>query len=336
VHLAADIQALRLARTFEIARGAVDVEETVVCTVEHDGVVGRGEGSPVDYHGETAAGIAAELREVVPDLLGSDPFALEEILGRLDLAGLAGGTRMAVDGALHDWIGRRLGQPTWRLLGLSPTMPPTSFTIGIDSVEGTRERVREASDYRILKVKVGGPGDLERLEVIREAFSGPIRIDGNEGWDLETARAITPDLRRLDIEFVEQPFPEGDDEAYRAYREIPDRLPVVLDESCQTAADVPYAATVADGVNIKIAKTGGIRGAMRLAATARAHGLSVMLGCMIESELGIAQGAQVASLVDYVDLDGHLLIADGPFRGLGFVDGEVRVSEAPGLGVEAA
>lgn len=336
VHLDAHIQALRLARTFAIARGAVDVEDTVVCTIEHDGVVGRGEGSPVDYKGETAGAMLAELQDAVPDLLGADPFALEEIMGRLEAAGLAAGTRMAVDGALHDWVGRRLGQPTWRLLGLSPTTPPTSFTIGIDTVEGTAERVREATGYRVLKVKVGGPGDLERLEVIRAEFPGAIRIDGNEGWTLETAREMTPHLRRLDIEFVEQPFPDGDDDAYRGYLEIPDRLPVILDEGCQTASDVPHAATIADGVNIKIAKTGGIRGGIRLAATARAHGLSVMLGCMIESELGIAQGAQIASLIDFIDLDGHLLIADGPFRGLGFVDGEVRVADAPGLGVGPA
>lgn len=335
MQLRAHLQTLRLARTFAIARGAVDTEDTVICAIEHDGLVGVGEGAPVDYRGETAAAMLVELEEQVPALLGDDPFALEEVLGRLEAAGLAGGTRMAVDGALHDWIGKRLGQPTWRLLGLPSRMPVTSFTIGIDSVDGTVERVREAQGYEVLKIKVGGPGDLERLEAIRANFAGRIRIDGNEGWTLEVAREITPDLHRLGVEFVEQPFPDGDDDSYRAYRDIPDRLPVILDESCHGAADVPHAATLADGVNIKIAKTGGIREGVRLAAVARAHGLSVMIGCMIESELGIAQGAQIASLVDYVDLDGHLLIADGPYRGLGFEAGAVRVSDRPGLGVEA-
>ena len=335
MQLSAHLQTLRLARTFAIARGAVDAEDTVVCVIDHDGTTGFGEGAPVDYRGETAHGLLVELIDQVPDLLGDDPFALEEIMRRLERAELASGTRMAVDGALHDWIGRRLGQPTWRLLGLPPTSPPTSFTIGIDSVEGTVERVREATGYHVLKIKVGGPGDLERLEAIRANFEGRIRIDGNEGWTVEIAREITPDLRRLGVEFVEQPFPDGDDESYRAYRALPDRLPVILDEGCHTAADVPHAATLADGVNIKLAKTGGIREGVRLAAVARAHRLSVMIGCMIESELGIAQGAQIASLVDYVDLDGHLLIADGPYRGLGFEEGAVCVSDRPGLGVES-
>ncbi|MFM7552576.1 MAG: enolase C-terminal domain-like protein, partial [Actinomycetota bacterium] len=164
---------------------------------------------------------------------------------------------------------------------------------------------------------------------------GPIRIDGNEGWDIDIARAITPDLLRLGIEFVEQPFHRDDLDAYRAYRELDRRLPVILDESCQDASDVPVAAGLADGVNIKIAKTGGIRGGFSLARAARAHGLDVMIGCMIESELGIGQAAQIASLTDFVDLDGHLLIEEGPFGGLGLVDGVVTVSDRPGIGVDA-
>jgi L-alanine-DL-glutamate epimerase-like enolase superfamily enzyme len=278
----------------------------------------------------------AEAASTVPALLGEDPFALEAVLHRLRSEGLMGGTRMAVDGALHDWIGKRLGQPVWRLLGLEPTSPPTSFTIGIDTVEGTADKVRRAAGYRVLKVKVGGAADLERLEAVRAGFDGPIRIDGNEGWDIAIARAITPDLLRLGVEFVEQPFHRDDVEAYRAYRELERRLPVVLDESCQEARDVPRCALLGDGVNIKLSKTGGIRSAFSLARAARAAGLSVMLGCMIESELGIAQAAQIASLADHVDLDGHLLIDDGPYRGLGLVDGVVAVSPRPGLGVEPA
>ena len=195
-------------------------------------------------------------------------------------------------------------------------------------------KVRRAQDYRVLKVKVGGASDLERLEAVRAGFAGPIRIDGNEGWDIDIARAITPDLVRLGIEFVEQPFHREDVDAYRAYRELDQRLPVILDESAQEARDVPLCALLGDGVNIKLSKTGGIRGGFSLARAARAHGLAVMIGCMIESELGIGQGAQIASLCDHVDLDGHLLIDDGPFRGLGFVDGVVTVSNGPGIGVE--
>lgn len=334
MELRARIQELVLAEPFEIARGVSTHEPTLVVEIEHDGIVGYGEGAPVDYHGETTAAMLDEAARDVPALIGDDPFALEAVMRRLRSEGLMGGTRMAVDGALHDWIGKRLGQPTWRLLGLEPVSPATSFTIGIDSVEGTADKVRRAQGYRILKVKVGGAADLERLEAVRAGFAGPIRIDGNEGWDIDIARAITPDLLRLGIEFVEQPFHRDDLDAYRAYRALDRRLPVILDESCQDAADVPLAAELADGVNIKIAKTGGIRGGFSLARAARAHGLDVMIGCMIESELGIGQAAQIASLTDFVDLDGHLLIEDGPFGGLGLVDGVVAVSDRPGIGVE--
>ena len=336
MELRARIEHLVLHEPFEIARGVSTHEPVLIVELEHDGVVGIGEGAPVDYHGETTDAMLAEATGDVPALLGDDPFALEAVLGRLRSEGLMGGTRMAIDGALHDWIGKRLAQPTWRLLGLDPTSPPTSFTIGIDSVAGTADKVRRAAGYRVLKVKVGGAADLERLEAVRAGFDGPIRIDGNEGWDIATARAITPDLLRLGIEFVEQPFHRDDVDAHLAYRELDERLPVVLDESCQESRDVPRCARIGDGVNIKLSKTGGIRGGVALARAARAHGLSVMLGCMIESELGIAQAAQIASLADHVDLDGHLLIDDGPFRGLGLEDGIVAVSDGPGLGVEPA
>jgi L-alanine-DL-glutamate epimerase-like enolase superfamily enzyme len=334
MEIRARIENLTLHEPFEIARGVSTHEPVLIVELEHDGLVGVGEGAPVDYHGETTEAMLAEVGGVGAALLGDDPFALEAILRRLHSEGLMGGTRMAIDGALHDWIGKRLGQPTWRLLGLEPTSPPTSFTIGIDTVEGTADKVRRAQDYRVLKVKVGGASDLERLEAVRAGFAGPIRIDGNEGWDIDIARAITPDLVRLGIEFVEQPFHREDVDAYRAYRELDQRLPVILDESAQEARDVPLCALLGDGVNIKLSKTGGIRGGFSLARAARAHGLAVMIGCMIESELGIGQGVQIASLCDHVDLDGHLLIDDGPFRGLGFVDGVVTVSNGPGIGVE--
>ena len=233
-------------------------------------------------------------------------------------------------------MGKRVGQPVWRLLGLSPTSPPTSYTIGIDSLPGTIDRTRRAEGYQVLKVKVGGPDDLARLEAVREISDARIRIDGNEGWTLETARELMPRLLELEVEFVEQPFPVGDLDSYAALRELPDRIPVILDESVKDLADVARAAGHADGVNIKLAKSGGIREALRMIHAARALDLQVMIGCMIESELGIAQAAQIASLVDYVDLDGHLLISNHPFSGLGFRDGGVVGSAEPGLGVSPA
>jgi L-alanine-DL-glutamate epimerase-like enolase superfamily enzyme len=327
---------LTLAETFTISRQSRDVEEVVHVELQHDGVVGYGEGAPVDYWGETPESILAFLEEEAPTLIGGDPFALEYIAQRLALRPGEQGAKQAIDGALHDWVGKRVGQPVWRLLGLSPTSPPTSYTIGIDSVPGTIDRTQRADGYEVLKVKVGGPDDLARLEAVREHSSARIRIDGNEGWTLETARELMPRLIELEVEFVEQPFPVADRDSYAALRELPDRIPVILDESCRGLADVAPAAGYADGINIKLAKSGGIREALRMIHAARALDLQVMLGCMIESELGIAQAVQIASLVDYVDLDGHLLISNTPFSGLGFRDGGVVASAEPGLGVTPA
>lgn len=338
----ARIDTLHLARTFTIARSSTDVEEVLVVSVTRDGITGYGEGSAVDYWGQTPESMLAYAESAeVRAAIGDDPFALEEISARLAAldatsggrAGSDSGARMALDGALHDWVGRRLGQPVWRLLGLSPIAPPTSFTIGIDTVEGTVERTRAATGFAVLKVKVGGPDDLERLRAIRTLTSARLRVDGNEGWDLATARELMPRLVEMGVEFVEQPFPVADEDSYRKVRELPDRLPVIIDEGCRDARSVARVAAYADGVNLKLAKTGGIREAVRAVHTARALGLKVMLGCMIESELGIAQAAQIASLVDYVDLDGHLLITDSPFTGLTLTEGRVVPTDQPGLGV---
>jgi L-alanine-DL-glutamate epimerase-like enolase superfamily enzyme len=214
--------------------------------------------------------------------------------------------------------------------------PPTSYTIGIDTVEGTADRVRRAPGYDVYKIKVGGPGDLERLRAVREETSARLRIDGNEGWDLATARDLTPELISLGVEFVEQPFPAADIESFAEYRRLPDRLPVLIDEGCKDLGSIPSIATYADGIVIKLAKSGGIGEALRMIHAARALDLRIMLGCMIESELGISQAAQLGSLVDYIDLDGHLLISNAPFTGLGLVDGRLVLSDAPGLGVRRA
>ncbi len=331
------IVSLRLAETFTIARGSTDSEDVIVVEVEHDGITGYGEGAPVDYWGETAAGMAAFIDAQGAALLANDPFDLEGIGARLARIEGNSGAKMALDGALHDWLGKRAGLPVWKLLGVSmATMPRTSYTIGIDSVAGTADKTRRAARFGVLKVKVGGADDLARLRVIREHSDSVLRIDGNEGWTIDTARDLMPDLIALGVEFVEQPFPAADLDAYRALREITPRIPVVIDEGCKALASVAPIAAYADGINIKLSKCGGIREALRMVHAARALDLGVMLGCMIESELGIAQALQIAPLVDWVDLDGHLLIADGPFGGLGFGDGRVVLSDAPGLGVAPA
>jgi L-Ala-D/L-Glu epimerase len=323
---------LALAEEFAIARGSRTTQAVVQVELEHDGLVGRGEAAPVYYRGETVGTAAAFLADAAQHL-GDDPFAIEQVLGRLkgDAAG-----RAALDAALHDWVGRRLGVPVWRLLGLSHDAHPTSYTIGLDTLVGTRERVRRARGFRALKVKVGGTDDLARLEAVRAESDAPLRVDANEGWTLEEARELVPALLELDVELVEQPFPADDLDSFRALRELEPRPALVVDEGCHDLGDVAGCASYADAINVKLAKCGGLREALRMVHAARALGLRVMLGCMIESELGIAPAAQIASLVDWVDLDGHMLVADRPFTGLALEEGRVLPSHGPGLGVEPA
>jgi len=329
VELTARTVSLALAEEFGIARGSRTQTEVVQVELSHDGLVGRGEAAPVYYRGETAATASEFLSSV---RLTDDPFALEE---NLSTPGDAAG-RAALDAALHDWVGRRLGVPVWRLLGLSRVAPVTSYTLGIDTLDGTRERARRAAAFRALKVKVGGAEDLARLEAVKAETDAPLRVDANEGWTLSQARELVPALVELGVELLEQPFPAGDLESFRALRELSPRPPVIVDEGCQDLGDVAGVAAYADGINVKLAKSGGLREALRMVHAARALGLRVMIGCMVESQLGVAPAAQIASLADWVDLDGHLLLAEEPFRGLQLEDGCVLPSHGPGLGVEPA
>jgi L-Ala-D/L-Glu epimerase len=330
VQLTTRTVSLALAEEFGIARGSRTRTQVVQVELEHEGVVGRGEAAPVYYRNETPATASAYLSSLQ---LIDDPFALEDNLAARD--GDAAG-RAAFDAALHDWVGRRLGMPVWRLLGLSRRAPVTSYTLGIDTLEGTRDRARRAAGFRALKVKVGGAEDLARLEAVREESDAPLRVDANEGWTLSQARELVPALMELGVELIEQPFPADDLESFRALRELSPRPPVIVDEGCQDLGDVAGVAGYADGINVKLSKAGGLREAVRMVHAARALGLSVMIGCMVESQLGVAPAAQIASLADWVDLDGHLLLADEPFRGLQFEDGRVLPSHGPGLGVEPA
>ncbi len=337
MELRAGTASLALAEEFGIARGSRTSQSVVRLELEHDGIVGLGEATPVYYRGESADSALEFLTTAAPAVVGDDPFALEAIEQRLeDVGGDDAAGRAALDSALHDWIGKRLGVPVWRLLGLSPEAPPTSYTISIDSLDGTRDRARRAADFKALKVKVGGTEDLARLEAVREESRAPLRVDANEGWTLESARELMPELIRLEVEYVEQPFPADDVESFLRLRELEPRLPVVVDEGCHDLTDVAPAAGYADGINVKLAKSGGVREAVRMIHAARALGLRVMVGCMVESQLGVAPAAAIASLADWVDLDGHLLLADQPFTGLRFEDGRVLPGPGPGLGVSPA
>jgi L-alanine-DL-glutamate epimerase-like enolase superfamily enzyme len=332
VEISARIATLELAETFVISRDARDTAEVVQVEVRQFGLTGFGEGAPIERYDETAESALAYAEEAQ---LGDDPFALDEIVARLPPREFA--ARAALDAALHDLQGKLLGQPVWRLLGLRREGPPTSWTIWLgDPDDMARRAERVAGQFARLKLKLGAPDDrdVERVRAVREVTDAPLQVDVNEGWTLEQALDAVPQLAQLGVEYVEQPLPAGDAGGPRLKRESP--LPIFVDEDCHTLGDVAVCAERAHGINIKLAKSGGIREAARMAHAARALGLGVMLGCMVESGLGIAAAAQVASLCDHVDLDGNLLLAHDPWPGVEFRDGLQLPSTRPGLGVHEA
>ncbi len=332
--VSARIVTLELAETFVISRSAHDTEEVVVVELRHSGVSGFGEAQPVDRYGESAESAQAYVEEHA-ELLGGDPFALEEIMERLPVRELA--ARAALDAALHDLQGKLLGQPVWRLLGLRRAGPPTSWTVWLGDPDDMSRRAEKALDrFRRLKLKLGGRDglDVERVRAVRGVAGDlPLQVDVNEAWSLDEALESLPQLAGLGLEYCEQPLPAGD----AAGPELKERspLPIYVDEDCHRLVDVAHCAQIAHGINVKLAKSGGIREASRMVHAARALGLGCMLGCMVESGLGISAGAQVASLFDHVDLDGNLLLAHDPWPGVPFVDGVQLPPEEPGLGVHA-
>jgi L-alanine-DL-glutamate epimerase-like enolase superfamily enzyme len=244
-----------------------------------------------------------------------------------------GAAKCAIDTALHDLVGKVTGQPVHRLLGLPPTIAPTDFSIGIDAPEVVAERARRAAAFPFLKIKVGGARDLDTLRAVRDVFEGPIRVDANTGWTPDEALALLPELERLGVQLVEQPFPARRLDQLRWLQER-SRLPIVADESALTAEDLDALVGVVAAVNVKLAKCGGIGPARRMLTRAHELGLRTFLGCMEETSLGIAASVSVGSLADWVDLDGCLLLADDPFAGLELgSDRRWRPAVSAGLGV---
>lgn len=325
---------LRTRHPFVIARGGQSDYRTVwVRLTDGDGCEGWGEAAPTRFYGETTESALAAL-EVYGTALPDDPFELEEAERRWEtmLRGNAA-ARAALSSALHDLVGKRLGVPVYRLWGLDPCKAPKStFTIGLDSPERIGAKVREAEQYPILKVKLGTDHDLEILRAIREATDKEVRVDANCGWTVKGALRMLPVLEEFGVTVLEQPLPPEDLDGLAAITAQAD-IPVIADESCKTAADIPPLAGKVDGINIKLAKCGSLREAVRMVAVARAHGLMVMVGCMIESSLGITAAAHVTPLVDIVDLDGAALLADDPFVGASIDGGQVVLPPGPGLGV---
>ena len=324
---------LNLRHPFRIAREVSDHKNNVLLRISDGGLTGIGEAAPSPYYGEDAGSVLRALEEA-PALLGGDPFTLESTMDRVasrfpnDPA-----ARAAVDIALHDLAAQRLGIPLYKWLGLDPgETPVTSFTIGIDEPEAIRRKVREAAGYPALKVKLGSEKDLEIMRAIRSETVARIRIDANAGWTADQAVEMVRRLAEFDVELVEQPLPPGTPADWRRVREAAP-MPIIADESVLTSSDVPEMAGLVDGVNIKLMKCGGIREALRLIHTARAHGMSVMIGCMIESSVAITAAAHLSPLADYADLDGNLLISNDPFSGAAVRQGRLVLPEGPGIGV---
>lgn len=328
---------LHLRHPFNIARSPRVGEtrkEALLVQIEHDGHVGWGEAAPAAYYHQSldsAQRVFAEAER----MLGNDPFALDAILDPIwerfsdQPAAIA-----ALDGALHDLIGKLLGIPLWKWFGLDPArLPPTSMTIGIDEPEMIAQKAREAEAFAILKVKMGTEDDDAILSAVRrEAPEKVLRVDGNCGW---SSSEVLPRCRRIaayGIELIEQPTPAGEHDALPAVRA--ERIaPLIADESCSGLSQVLPLVGVFDGINVKLSKCGGIRRAIRMIHTARAAGLKVMMGCMVETSVGIAAAAHLAPMADYVDLDGHLLLADDPFEGIGGAGGILTLTDRPGLGL---
>ncbi len=327
---------MQLTNTFRIARETRDDAQTVVCAIEHGGVTGYGEAAPIERYLETTGSALVFLAESGPDL-GGDPFALEEIERRLARRPGEHAAKAAIDCALHDLQGKLLGVPVWKLLGLPRVGPPTSWTVSLDTPDAMAANAAgAAARFRRLKLKIGGRDglDIARVQAVRDACPAiPLQVDVNEYWSLEEALENVQHLARLGVAYCEQPLPAGDPGGPRLKAAAP--LPIYVDEDCHTLADIRACAERGHGVTIKLAKSGGLREALRMVHAARALDLGTMLGCMVESGLGIAAGAQISSLFDHVDLDGNLLLAGDPWPGVAFSDGVQVPADAPGLGVAA-
>jgi L-alanine-DL-glutamate epimerase-like enolase superfamily enzyme len=324
---------LKTRHVFAISRGASDTFGGAIVRVEHWGLQGIGEAAPSPFYGENQATVMAAL-DTLKHEVPEDPFLIELLHERFERT-LRGNpaAKAAIDIAFHDLLGKRLGVPLFALFGFSRDRAPrTSFTIGIDDVEVMKQKALEASGFGILKVKVGTDRDEAVLDAIRSVTDRTLRVDANCAWTPREAVSKIAGLEKFNLEFVEQPIPPGDPEGMRFVREHV-AVPIIADESVETSADIEPLVGAVDGINIKLMKCGGLREALKMIHVARAVGMKVMLGCMVESSIGITAAAHISPAVDYADLDGNLLLARDPFVGVGVADERLVLPTEPGLGV---
>jgi L-alanine-DL-glutamate epimerase-like enolase superfamily enzyme len=329
---------LNLQHTWTTTMSSSQYRDTLHATYSRDGITGHGEGAPIVRYHEDAAGAQKAADSVRDLLLKSDPMQFGKIMAQVfervkgEWAGKA-----AVDIALMDWVGQKLGVPLYTYFGLDPKdAPMTTFSIGIDTPEITKQKTLEAAEYPILKVKVGLATDEPTIEAVRSVTKKPLRVDANEGWkDKEEAVRKINWLEKMGVEFIEQPLPAEMIEETRWIRSRV-HIPVIADEACQRASDIPKLREAFDGVNVKLDKSGGMLEAYRMLQIAKALGMKTMLGCMISSSVSVTAAAHLSPLVDYADLDGNLLISNDPFRGVKVEKGKLVLPKGAGLGLVKA
>jgi L-alanine-DL-glutamate epimerase-like enolase superfamily enzyme len=332
-----DIKTVHTTHPFVIARGGATEHRLIRVRIsDDDGHEGWGEAAPNRFYGETPDTALAALARLAPIVESCDAWALEDVEDELNRAlRFNGSVKSAISAALHDLAGKRLGVPLYRLWGLDPAKAPlSSFTIAIAaSDDELRQRVAQAAEYPVLKVKLGTDHDTRIIRTVRQAAPDKIlRVDANAAWTAKGALRMMDVLLACGVEYVEQPLPPHDLDGLRFVRDR-SPLPLFADESCIVATDIPRLAGVVDGINIKLSKCGGLREALKMIATARAHGMLVMAGCMIETSLGITAAAHFAPLLDHADFDGAALLADDPYRGATIAGGRIEIPSGPGLGV---
>lgn len=329
---------LELEFPWRISRGTADFKEYHFISISQDGVTGLGEAAHNSRYDESLESIGKFLHAAEDVLHRTNLWEYHDALQRINrLCNGQNAAKAAIDMAIMDWITKQLDIPLYKFLGVNKSRTPvTSYSLGIDTPENLQQRIKNLREFPVLKIKLGGEQDEEILRAVREVTNATIRVDANEGWkDRHEALERIGWLLELGVEFVEQPLPAGrlDDVAWLRERSP---LPLVADEDVKSTREIPALAGVYDGINIKLMKAGGIQEALRMIYLARALGLKIMLGCMVESSLGVTAAAHLSPLADWSDLDGNLLLKNDPYRGVTVRDGLLVLPEGPGLGVVPA
>ena len=331
------LQRLQLRHTWTTTMSSSQYRYTIFVRVTSDGVTGVGEGAPIVRYHENAEDGAKAIAEIVPALQHANLWQFEKLMHQISQS-VDGqfAAKAALDVALMDWIGQRMNVPLYRLCGLDPwDAPVTTFSIGIDTPEITKQKVKDAEAFPVLKIKVGLDTDEATIEAVRSVTKKPLRVDANEGWkDKEEAVRKINWLETQGVEFVEQPMPAHMIEETRWVRKRV-HLPLIADEAAVSARAIPGLAGAYDGVNVKLDKCGGIQQALRMIYVAKSLDMKTMLGCMVSSSVSVTAAAHLSPLVDYADLDGNLLIANDPYSGVKVEKGKLILLDGPGLGVKA-